>query len=385
MEHDTSDKNLNDNKPDEHRVNNTLEENYHRAKADYYRHVLRKQDEDFISKIQKIPDDWNIFSEIRKNNNIIISDTQKKRLTDIKKRKSWELKFESLNIFFLINIEETVLSCLNYRHLSEEELAETIESANHITTEFGSNITNFKHLLLSLAKRSVSDLYYLIISFRKYYYKQGFIFEKDFISFCEDAIKIVNEYSKNMTSVSVFTETRDNYKMLFPKSSNTIGWKMDEIAVKKFFEDKEEPERYQIINHFKKRVSEAILFKKKLKIDHEYVKYYYNEHDGKVYRYNFITEALKIKLHENQIQQDVFDRFENIRNSFLDIKRDFDIKGILEFGPPGFTYIDTLEFIYKCCKIIEFFYLRSMKYESLQALRTETLYSIEHEYFSYKS
>jgi len=385
VEHDTSDKNLNDNKPDEHRVNNTLEENYHRAKADYYRHVLRKQDEDFISKIQKIPDDWNIFSEIRKNNNIIISDTQKKRLTDIKKRKSWELKFESLNIFFLINIEETVLSCLNYRHLSEEELAETIESANHITTEFGSNITNFKHLLLSLAKRSVSDLYYLIISFRKYYYKQGFIFEKDFISFCEDAIKIVNEYSKNMTSVSVFTETRDNYKMLFPKSSNTIGWKMDEIAVKKFFEDKEEPERYQIINHFKKRVSEAILFKKKLKIDHEYVKYYYNEHDGKVYRYNFITEALKIKLHENQIQQDVFDRFENIRNSFLDIKRDFDIKGILEFGPPGFTYIDTLEFIYKCCKIIEFFYLRSMKYESLQALRTETLYSIEHEYFSYKS
>ena len=110
-----------------------------------------------------------------------------------------------------------------------------------------------------------------------------------------------------------------------------------EIAVKKFFEDKEEQERYQIINEFKKRIREAILFKKKLKVDHEYMKYYFNEHDGKVFRYNFITDALKIKLHENQIQQDVFDRFENIRDTFLEIKRDFDMKGILEFGPPGFT------------------------------------------------
>jgi len=373
------------NEQKEDRVDNPLEEKYRKAKADYYRHVLRKRDDDLINKIQKIPDDWNNYSETRKSENLIISDSQKKRLTDIKKRKSWELKFESLNIFFLINIEETVLSCLNYRYLSSEELGESIESANHITTEFGSNITNFKHLLLSLAKRSVSDLYYMIISFRKYYYKQGFIFEKDFISFCDDSIKIINEYRKNMTMVLQFSETRNNLALLFPKSSNTIGWKMDEIAVKKYFEDKEEPERYQIINELKKRVREAIFFKKKLTVDHEYMRYYYNEHDGKVYRYNFITEALKTKLHENQITPEVFERFENIRNSFLEIKRDFDIKGILEFGPEGFTYIETLEFIHKCCKIIEFFYLRSMKYESLQTLRTETLYSIEHEYFSYKS
>lgn len=363
----------------------TLEDKYHRAKAEYYRHVLRKQDDEFINKIQKIPDDWNLYTELRKNNNLVITDLQKKRLSDIKRRKSWELKFESLNIFYLIHIEEIVLSCLNYRSLTEIELGEANESANHIIIEFGSNITNFKHLLLSLAKRSVSDLYYLIISFRKYYYKQGFIFEKDFITFCDDAMKIVNEYSKNMKKIGKFRETRNYLHGLFPKSSNTIGFKMDEIAVKKFFEDREEPERYQIINELKKRVREGILFKKKLKIDHEYMRYYFNEHDGKLYRYNFITEALKNKLHENKIQQEVFDRFENIRNTFLEIKIDFDMKGISGFGPPGFTYIEILEFIYKCCKIIEFFYLRSMKYESLQTLRTETLYSIENEYFSYKS
>ena len=137
MNNGSTDNNAHDNSSSDERIKDTLEEKYRKAKADYYRHVLRKQDEEFINRIQKIPDDWNIFAEIRRNKNLIISETQKKRLTDIKKRKSWELKFESLNIFFLINIEETVLSCLNYRNLSEEELAETIESANHITTEFG--------------------------------------------------------------------------------------------------------------------------------------------------------------------------------------------------------------------------------------------------------
>ena len=117
---------------------------------------------------------------------------------------------------------------------------------------------------------------------------------------------------------------------------------------------------------------------------YSFLKYYYNETDGKMFRLNFINDSLKLKLDENKISPEVYNSYDEIRKCFIEYKYYFETTGISGFGPDKMSYYELIDFIYKVCKIIEFYYLRNMKYDILNKLRTEILYIVEREIVSIK-
>lgn len=381
-EHDGNPHDENDLPSAESTPEEMLDIEFTELKAHYYRFILRKIDEEVFRKIQKIPEDWAAYAAKTSGSISIITEDQKKRLSDIKRYKSWELRFESLYISHLITIEEVLIACLNHRSVSKDRLDEALESANCVLTEIGGSLMNFKHLLLSLAKRAVSDLYYFIIAFHRFHAKTHFDFDTRFHDFCTIAISALKEYRLFHGHLPLLNEYRSATLNLFPASSNAIGWKMDEFAVKKFLEEHDSRE---FIVELKKVVTVAYLMKKKLKTDHDFLVYYYNDTDGKMWRYNYIAETLHTRMAEGKITREVFDGYAAICEKFLEIKKMFESRGLTEFGPACFTYSEILEFTYKMSKLLEFYYLRAMRYDELQNLRNEILYYVENEFMHLKS
>jgi hypothetical protein len=348
---------------------------YLESKARYYRNVLRKQDNELLKKILKIPDNWDGYE--KNENSLVISHDEKKRLSDIKKAKSLELKFEGIFAYHLVRVEDTLMSCLNYRSIPQEQLEEAKHSADNLLPEIKHHIPDFKHLLLRLAKRSVSDFYYLMISYVKFYKKRNFNFKTDFTEFLSDSIRIFIEYEMLPEMLGEFISYSNSVDRFFSKSSNVIGWRLNEFELKDFLEN--QTDVFYTSNNLKRIANSAFSFTKKLKQDHNFITYYYNHNDGKLFRYNFIVNSLSQKLKENLITTEMFEGLNEIRHNFILIKQHFERDGIEWFGPEKMNYYKILEFLYKCCKIIEFFYLRSMEYDKLQELRNEILLPVEKE------
>jgi hypothetical protein len=352
-----------------------LYRSYLESKTQYYRNVLRKQDQELLRKIQKIPDNWDGYDKAE--NNLIISHDEKKRLSDIKKAKSLELKFEGLFAYQLVNVENSLMSCLNYRFITNEQLDEAKHSADSILPEIQNHVPDFKHLLLRLAKRSVSDLYYLMISYVKFYKKRNFNFNSDFAEFLSDSIKIYIDYERLPEMLGEFISYSNLMDKFFSKSSNEIGWRLNEFDMRDFLENQTDP--FYSSSNLTRIATSAYSFMKKLKEDHNFITYYYNHNDGKLFRYNFIVNALSQKLKKNLITSEMFEGLSAIRHNFIVLKQNFEKDGIEWFGPHRMNYFRVLEFLYKCCKIIEFIHLRSMEYDKLQELRNEILLPVEKE------
>jgi len=356
-----------------------LQRLFHDTKVRYYRHVLRAQDELILKRIQKIPDDWDKFD--RSKNSIIVNltDDQKYRLSDIKKRKAWEIKFESLFVSFFITIEEAVISSLHHRYLSDEDCSEAVDSINSILTELGGNLVNFKHLLISQAKRAVNDFYYLMIAMRKFKKKEQSGFETAFPEFCRDLLNLFLEYRVIRSNITLFSEARRFIKPYFLESSNSRGWKLNDSKMKDYIEG--EGSFAYSMEDLKSLAFAAGKIKKRLKSDHDFLRYYYNDVDGKCFRYNFITESLEQKHGDGSISSDAFKKFKDIRDSFAELNRRVLFDGLAGFGPPGMTYLELVDFMFRLCKMVEFSYLRSSRYEALQDFRNRLLHYVEQEYY----
>lgn len=353
-----------------------IEKKYWESKAKYYRHIIRKEDTLLLKNILKIPDDWERFNP---NNDVKLSMFEKKRLSDIKKRKSQELKYESLNIFYLVNLETNLIKCLKYKHVPVEQLDESCDSIRILLNQNINNLNQFKHLLLSLAKRAASDLYYLIFAYQNFIFKNPLDFEKDFPKLCDKFINIFENHKLFEKNIPVFKTQKKNIDKFFPKSSSLRGWKIDEIALKNFIETNKK-NIIVSINNFKTILKSALAFKNNLKQNFKFFQYYYNESDGKLFRYNFITHSFSKKLENKLISKEVYELFHDIRDNFVSIKDNLTSNGLPGYGPFDFTYITVLEFLYKLCKIIEFYLLRNSKYDELQIFRSEYSHNIEKEF-----
>ena len=101
-----------------------------------------------------------------------------------------------------------------------------------------------------------------------------------------------------------------------------------------------------------------------------------------MFRLNFISESLKTKLDDGKITREIYESYEEIRETFREYKLHFEGAGLLEFGPDEMSYVELLDLIYRVSKIIEFYYLRNMKHELLQAFRNQYFYYIEKEIFT---
>lgn len=350
------------------------------SKIQYYRDVLRKQEEELQRKIQKIPDNWEEFEKKKTHRGINITDFDKKRLTDIKKYKSQQLKFESLYINHIMTIENTLLQCLSHEKVTDDELDEAIESVEMVLSDVDNNLDNFKHLLLTMAKRAVSDLYYLVIAYTRFFKKEFTSFEKDFKPFCTGLIDEFADYRHDMEFIPDIAKYNEMIASFFMESSNRLGWKIDEFKLKSFLEETGKKEEFPFME-LRAVISRAFRYKRKMKQDYEFMQYYYNETDGKMFRFNFISHSLAEKLNEGKITPRMYELYCQIRDNFREVKRDQDFKGLYHFGHQVISYTSLLDFVFKAAKIIEFYYLRSYNYEGLQKFRNDIVYYTEEEFY----
>ena len=350
-----------------------LESKYRSAKTDYYRYVIRSEDKDMLSKMIKIPDDWDNY---KPREGVRLTESMKKRLSDIKRKMSWELKLQSLYIIYITGIENVILSVLQQRDIEKQELNDASDSINNISIELDDELLNIKHLLLTLAKRSISDFYYLVSAYCKYFYKKNFYYESDIRIVLNEFIKIIKQQVEFKRSIESYKKYELEISQFFQISSNELGWRLNEFSVKEYFEKENKAMK---IMEFNRLLKDLFEYKNNLRNYFNFLKYYYNETDGKMFRKNFIYESLKQKLEDKKISNDTFKTYESIRISFIKYRNAFETAGITVFGNHEMPYIEIIHLIYKLCKIMEFYYLRNMKYDNLQNLRNEYLLSIEKE------
>ena len=350
-----------------------LEKKYLQSKTDYYRFVIRNEDKTILARFGKIPDDWDNYEY---SEGINLSEGVRSRLSDVKKKKSWELKLQSLYFFFITNLENKLLSVFQQDNIDDEELNDTIDSIVNLMLEIDDELLNIKYLLLTMAKRSISDFYYLISAYCKFFLKKNFNYETDIKILLEETGKVFKIYNITKREIVNLLKTKEEISRLFTNSSNDFGWRMNEFAVKDYLEKSKQAVKIIELN---KIVKSAYEYKKILLNYYLFLKFYYNENDGKLFRLNFIYKSLSIKLEENKINNEVFESYQQIRESFINYKNQFDIVGLLGFGSEKISYYELLDFIFKLCKIIEFYYLRSMKYDTLQLLRNDILFYVEKE------
>jgi len=353
-----------------------LEEDFFRIKMNYYRFVIRNEDRNILSKFSKIPESWDNYTPAEGTR---LNEEIKSRLSDMKKKKSWELKLESLYLFYITDLENKLLSVMQQAEISEHEIDEAIDSVNNLIIEFDDELINFKYLMLTLAKRSVSDLYYILSAYNRFFFKKNFVFETDVKSIMTDFISILNRYKNRKKIFSRFIRCNEEIEPLFPKSSNQLGWRMNEFAVKEYLDKSNQIVKIAELNW---TVKEGFEYKKILMNYYSFLKYYYNDNDGKMFRLNFISDSLKTKLDEGKISSEVYNSYEEIKKAFREYKLHFEGAGLIEFGPDEMSYMELLDLIYRVSKIIEFYYLRNMKHEQLQNFRNQYFYYIEKEIFS---
>lgn len=350
-----------------------LERKYLQSKIDYYRFVIRNEDKIILTRFGKIPDNWDTYKQ---TDEIKLTESVKSRLSSIKRKKSWELKLQSLYFFFITNIENKLITVFQQGYIDNEDLSEVVDSLSNLILEIDDELLNIKYLFLTLAKRSISDFYYLISAYSKFFLKRNFNYESDIKIILEDIIKIFNNYKKIESYVDTILNINDEISSLFSRNSNEFGWRMNEFSVKEYFE-KSNPALK--ISELTKVVKIAYDYKKVVLNYYSFLKFYYNENDGKLFRLNFVYESLKNKLNENKISSEVFESYQQIRDSFINYKNQFEIIGLIGFGAEKMTYYTLLEFTFKLSKVIEFYYLRNMKYDSLQLFRNDILYYVEKE------
>ncbi|NLV66874.1 MAG: hypothetical protein GXY14_04270, partial [Spirochaetes bacterium] len=199
-----------------------LESGYISARTDYYRYVIRSEDKDMLSKMIKIPDNWENYTP---DSGVKLTESMKKRLSDIKRKMSWELKLQSLYIIYITSIENVFLSVLQQRHCNGHELEDVKDSLNNLNMELDGELMNIKHLLLTLAKRSISDFYYLVSAYCKFFYKKNFVYESDISNVLNEFIKIISQQDNFCISLESFIRYQSEISQFFQESSNELGWR----------------------------------------------------------------------------------------------------------------------------------------------------------------
>ncbi len=356
----------------------SLENNYKQSIINYYRGPLRKQDDAMFKTILKIPDNWD---EFEKKMSISLSDNEKKQLSYKKKSYAWKIQFESQFIEHFINIENTLISCLTYRELEDDQIEDAKESISSILNNADRNIINFKDLLLLFAKRAISDLYYLMAAYHKYYNKKNFNFDTDFENFFNDLTSFFDEYKFIIKELNNFKQNSKEIETYFTLNKKSIGYKIIDDKINDFF-SKDDSYKIKYIYDLKKLITTAFLFKKKLKSGYEFINFYFNGQDGKLFRYNYILNSLSQKLAKKNTSRDIVDGFNEILKNFTHVKKAYETFGLKDFGPDELPYSELINFLYKGSRLIESYHLRKSQYEELDKFRSTILHYVEKEYFN---
>ena len=351
-----------------------LLENYRLKKTNYYKELFSRQDRLLLSQISKIPDSWDNTNP----ENQSIPEESRRRLTDIKRYKSWELRLEILYMYYLVDIENYVIKIINCRHLSEDEINDAETSANCIITELESNLIDFRYLLLSIAKRSISDLYYLSAAYIKFFYSEDFDFNKHFPVFMRNVLELISRHKKISGSAPMFIKTSQKIDEFFSKTSNYTGLRLNEHQLKK--NESDLSENSKLISDLSRMIPAANSVRSTMKKHYEFLSFYYNRDSGKLFRYDFVCDNMKQKVNQGLKDKIIYDKLIEIRTAFNAVKYFFDMTNFEYFAFAEMQYGSLVDFIFKGSKILEYYYLRKSKPNLLQKLRNDILIHIENEY-----
>ncbi|PKL38515.1 MAG: hypothetical protein CVV44_11565 [Spirochaetae bacterium HGW-Spirochaetae-1] len=353
-----------------------LDKTYHESMAQYYRTIVRKDDLAMIRRIHKIPDNWKDFGGIN-DASLNLSEYDKRRLSDMKNYKAWELKMESMNLHFISTAENVLLECLSHRPVPFEEIDEARDSINQLIMEVERNPDNFKYLFLSLAKRAISDFYYLMNSTMRFYQKSQFDFRRDTAIVLQNWVTMMNTHKNLYGNIETIKTLKKSIDPYFKESSTPTGYKMDDVRVRKYLESIEKDAGFITSLLRGMNLSRNLLIK--MRNDYRFLLFYYNGKDGKLYRYNYVIMNFEEKLKNGIITKEIFNGFKDIRDAFMELKNYIESMGLIKFGTGEFTYLTILEFTYKSAKFFEAFLLRKGQYEKLSDLRSDVLYYVEKE------
>ncbi len=237
-------------------------------------------------------------------------------------------------------------------------------------------------MLLNSAKKAISDLYYIFLSYFKFFKKRPFDFTTDFKDALHNAMMIITNYEEIKNNIEILEKYNPVIEQFFYKTRETVGIRMEDLLVKDYFKSDDSARELSTAN-LPRIIEKALNLKNTIQYYFDFLNYYYSEHSGLQFRYNFIIQNLDQKLNEGKIAITTVAGFKNIRSNFLKLKTEFESLGLFNFGPGEYWYIDIIHFIYKCSKILEFVYLRSSRYEALKELRNDILFKVEKEIISF--
>jgi hypothetical protein len=353
---------------------------YYNSLSDYYNTALKPYNRDYMEKLIKIPNSWSDGDQ-SKIAGIDISVEQMKKLGDLKKEKSAQLKFEEAHINELLNAELAIIAAMNYSDIGKEEITSGIQSLSKLNSSFKNDPNAFKNFLLTVSKHGVSDLFYLMNAYWIFTKKGNFDLYHHFDKFCTDASSILKSFISDLENIAQYKRYRESIDKYFYKTGSDFKWKLDDLAIKNYYESRGEEKILSavVLKHIVDKTSSMM---KRMKKYNQFIYFYYYDTSGKMFRVNYVKRHLADKVRNGRFPAQVIKSFNTTAVAFYDMKNDFDKKGISKFGWESCTYKNLAEFIYKCGKLMEHGYLHSSRYELLQSLRTDLLLTIEKELYT---
>lgn len=290
----------------------------------------------------------------------------------------------SLTLAAALEIEH--LLCASYFHQPAEEdhVTKITDASGTIQNMLTDSSENCRHMLLSLARRAASDLYYMVAARNRYYQQQEYQFSRDFPLFCN---QLATSYSSHCMIHNIFSQNSELTAMiqetLLP-ASNSLGITVKDQDLRSWIPENDD-DSMMLVTRLKKYMTTLFVYRNRIKDDFSFLRYYFNERDGKGYRYQFTMELLEAKKARGEISPLLPESFGHVYRTFRKLSSILMQMSLEDFGPRDFTYRQIVILVYGAAKFLEYIYLRNGNHEDLKLLRSEVYYHIEKELMQYKT
>ena len=278
----------------------------------------------------------------------------------------------------IISLEKVLLACITHETVAEDEIAWAMQSVKSLVDESLRRPGEYLQFFLDTARWAISDLYYLLLSYYRYHHRDNMPDALNFGLLGAEMLSLLKSNYTRQQDIQHFLNYKRSIDRFFLQVSFGSGCKLNDQALKTICEN---PQEEGIVAPIvlRRLIDKSRMYKARMKKDYEFLREYSSERRGKQYRYDFIIRTMTKKISENAITYDIYKNFHCVRENFIEWKKDFDRKGLEEFGPAFFCYREQTEFLYKCSRMLEFIYLRTQQYDRLQELRGRVIYVLERE------
>ncbi|MCP4133365.1 MAG: hypothetical protein GY754_20525 [bacterium] len=311
----------------------TIKKDLEEAKKKYYHHVVREEDKLILKKLYQ----------------------KKKTLSPQEEAVYNKLNFENQKLFHIWNVEENLVSCLEYTPLSKDDHISVRESCRDIISDFEKNAAYYEKMLMGLAARGVSSSYHLIQGLCLHYTRVKFSFDLDSLI---KMGQIILAKFKNLAKLKGQIEDLEyckvnlqDYFTLNTKKVPTINTKEVKNLISRTGINLND-----FIKTIRSRFDNMLMLRNELESNYEFLCYYY---DLKELWYQSCIKRLQEMNTKNEVESEALILFQSIREHFIELKASFIDNGLDNFGPDGCSFRDLSETIHMTGKFLNSVYFCS--------------------------